>query len=448
MASLGAPVTGRSRSALRIVLLLGIVLSWARAAAAMVPVQSDERDAIAPAPAADEAAPPSPQAFFGEQGQVVILATSTSGSISSQKFNGSDADFFNASVGIGVDYFVVRNITFGIDLEASYGDTKGYGANTLNETTSTHLAAGARFGVNLPLGSYFSWYPRITLGFSSNRSDIQTLSSSDGEPLPPPSSTKTIGPWVNVYAPLLVHPVSHFFLGLGPRIEHDFAIMRGGPYDGSRRTLISTDFVVGGWWGGASRNREDAPVSPVGETRLRSPTFGDEGHVVLTSATGASLSYTSYTRSAASSLDATFAPGFDYFVANHFSLGVDITVDRSSGSTFDSSGVRSDNSSTLVGVAPRLGVEIPAGEWMSLYAQAEVGYGSGSFHSTTARASNDHLYSRTWVALSAPVLVHAASHFFVGAGPYVTHDLSETDQNNYENDATLLGAKLVLGGWI
>jgi hypothetical protein len=63
-------------------------------------------------------------------------------------------------------------------------------------------------------------------------------------------------------------------------------------------------------------------------------------------------------------------------------------------------------------------------------------------------ASRQHDRTRLWVELSLPLLVHPASHFFVGAGPFVFHELSDVDQNSYENDATTLGAAFLLGGWL
>jgi hypothetical protein len=169
---------------------------------------------------------------------------------------------------------------------------------------------------------------------------------------------------------------------------------------------------------------------------------------VLTTATAGALSYTSYSRLPISGFAATIAPGFDYFTSNDVSVGLDVALGYSSGNFIDASGETSDSSRTSIGVAPRVGVNVPIGERVSLYGQAAIGYGGGSAHVTTRAASNDHSFSGGWVALSAPVLFHAASHFFAGAGPYWSHDLSRRDQNDRENNATLLGARFVLGGWI
>jgi hypothetical protein len=187
-----------------------------------------------PEPAAPEppepAAPELPPPRFGEAGQWVIVGASNSTGVSSETFSASQATFFNAGASIGVDRFIAPNFSLGIDLEASYGDNKGYNATSLTETTSTHLAGGVRFGFNVPIGRLWSWYPRMTLGVNSNRSDTQTVTVfAPDAAAAPASSTSQVGPWINLYAPLLVHPVPHFFLGFGPRLQRTFAELKGGP---------------------------------------------------------------------------------------------------------------------------------------------------------------------------------------------------------------------------
>ncbi len=125
---------------------------------------------------------------FGHKGQWVMMGSSNSLGISNETFSNSAATFFNVGGGIGIDNFVLDNVSVGFDAEASYGDNKGYGATTLTETTSTAFSGGVRFGFNVPLGELFSWYPRLTLSLASTHSNTNPVSSFDGAPLPPPSS--------------------------------------------------------------------------------------------------------------------------------------------------------------------------------------------------------------------------------------------------------------------
>jgi hypothetical protein len=398
-------------------------------------------------PAAAQAAPeppPAPRRAFGDRGQWAILGSSSSASLYSETFSASAAHFVDASIGIGVDSFVARNFSLGIDAEAGYGDNKGYGAANLVETTSTHFAGGVRFGVNVPLGRILSWYPRLTLGMNANHSSTQTLSvTGPNAPVGPPSDTSLVGPWINIYAPLLIHPVPHVFVGLGPRFEHTFGSLHGGPYDGSQTSLFSVDTVVGVWWGGAG----EAEAPP--EEQPPKHAFGERGQEVLTAASFGSVASSTYSRSNASSLSVDLEPGFDYFVMDQVSLGVDSFASYSTSKSFDSSGVETNSSSTSLGLAVRPGVDLPLLRGaLSVWLQGELGFGFVTSKQDSAAGSNDHSRNRTWVRLQAPLLIHATTHMFLGAGPYLFAELSDTDQLHYENDATKVGATFVLGGWL
>jgi hypothetical protein len=350
----------------------------------------------------------------------------------------------NANVAIGIDTFIVENLSIGVDAELTYGDSKGYGATTLDETVSWSLAGGVRFGVNVPLGSVLSWYPRLTLGFSWDRSDVSTIQTfAGGQNAPPSGSTSKEGPWFNLYLPILVHPVPHFFLGLGPRMERHFGAIQGGPYDGSETTLVSVAFTVGGFWGGPA-NGDDA-----GEPAHRVESLGRRGTLVLTNATTASVGSFGYSRSNASTFGVTLAPGFDYFVSGSLSLGADIAIGYSSGSSLDTAGTETTFSGTSFGLAPRIGAVLPlASDLVSLWPLVEVGYGIVNTNQSSAFGVNMHNKNRSWVQLSLPIVVVVAAPFFVGAGPFFYQELSDSDQNGYENNASLLGASFLLGGWL
>jgi hypothetical protein len=143
-----------------------------------------------------------------------------------------------------------------------------------------------------------------------------------------------------------------------------------------------------------------------------------------------------------------FAPGVDYFLVNNVSIGVDVFISHQAGTTFGSNGAQTNTDSMVVGFAPRLGVNLPLTALLSFWPQAEVGFGTVATNQTSGLGTNEHTRTRSWVQVSAPFLIHPTSHFFVGAGPYLFHELSDADQNGYENEATTLGSSLVLGGWL
>ena len=336
-------------------------------------------------------------------------------------------------------------MSVGLDLEAGYGDNKGYGATSLTETTSSAISGGVRFGFNVPLIEWLSWYPRLTLSLGSDHAETKTIATVNGIPTAP-SSQSSVGPGLNLYAPLLVHPAAHFVVGFGPRLRHDFAVTRGGPNDGSQSTLFGGEFAVGGYWGGALNERE-APVDREKAEKAVEHRFGESGQIVLTMGTDASLSYLSNSHDKGSSTAFNLSPSFDYFFADDISFGADAFVAHSSGSGLDSAGVTTRFSSTTLGVAPRFGGNVTLSAFASIWFQGELGYGIVDENVSSAEGSNEHTVNRAWVELSAPLLIHPSTHFFIGAGPFWFHELSAKDQFNTENEATSLGVHLMIGGY-
>lgn len=395
--------------------------------------------------------PSSPPAHFGERGQWVLMGSSNGLNISNTWFSNSEASRFYAGAEVGLDYFLVDSVSIGFDVEAVYRNFKGYGATTLSETTSTFLSGGIRFGANARLSESLSFYPRLTLMLESSHSTIEPISSANGEPVGAPVSSASVGPAVNVYAPLLLHPASHFVVGFGPRLQHDFAITRGGPYDGSQSTWVGADFTVGGWWGGEAREsaeQDDVPSPDIAKPgKPAKPGFGKTGQIVLTSATDASISHRSYSQSKGASTSVTFAPGIDYFVSDGTSIGGEVVIGHSSGNDLDESGANEEFSSTSLSFVLRAGFNLRLADVASIWLNGGVGYGSVDWSVSTAMGTNQHTSTRGWIEASAPFLVHPARHFFVGAGPAVFHELSNRDQYNYENKQTQLALRLVLGGW-
>jgi len=416
----------------------------------LAPIAVDA-EAPATAPSTAQPLPPSPAVHFGERGQWVMMGSSNGFSVSNVWLSNSEASSFYAGAEVGLDYFVVNGVSIGFDADAVYRNFKGYGATTLSETTSTFLSGGIRFGANARLGESFSFYPRLTLMLESSHSTIKPISSANGEPVGAPVSSASVGPAVNFYAPLLLHPASHFVVGFGPRLHYNFAVIRGGPYDGAQSTWLSADFTVGGWWGGEAPNsaeQDDVPSPDITQPKKPAePAFGRTGQIVLTSATEASIGHGSYSQSKGSSTSVTFAPGIDYFVSDGTSIGGEIVIDYSNGKGLDESGANEELSSTSLGFVLRAGYNLRLADVASIWLNGGVGYGSVDSSVSTAMGTNQHTRTRGWIEAAAPLLVHPASHFFVGAGPALFHELSDRDQYNYENKATQLALRLVLGGW-
>jgi opacity protein-like surface antigen len=422
----------------------------------------------APAPNSASGAEPSAPAYeppappFGARGELVVTGGSSAG-ISWQTFDSSQARYFSAAFSPGLDWFVARNVSIGVTGSVGYGDSQGYGADgSLVDTRSTSWSIGPRVGVNLPLGERFSWYPMLAVGFESVHEENTLVSGSSLSAATSPlgySTTTMLGPWLDLYAPVLFHPKPHLFIGFGPSWFQDFGHAQGGPDVGGQRTNVGAGLVVGGWWRGAAdaQDIENAPPPPA---ELRPHRFGLVRQVVVDSSLVLSAHYTTYAGSSSGVTTLAFAPGLDYFVGDHFSLGLAGNLSSTSDKAVDPTTSQPVNfSETSTGAALRMGVDVPLGHWLSLYPRASIGFGRNSYDETSGSNENKNDEAITWVGLNVPLLVHPASHFFVGFGPSVSRDLDRsiifpgfTDLPGgaavkSENRSTTVGASLVVGGW-
>ena len=240
---------------------------------------------------------------FGSGGQVVLWGGSS----------------IQAPFSPEIDYFIARNVSVGLDVTVSLYDYTTHDPDARQvEIRTTTVRAGPRLGANLPLGGAFSWFPRLTIGYESVHFEERLVSGQSlfvtDSPLGYPSTTQP-GPYIFINAPVLFHPVEHFFVGFGPEFFHNLGSVSGGPDVGGQRTRFGASFVIGGYWGG------DGPAAPEDEHKDVRPSrrFGDVHELVLTDANEASVHTTTYAGTQSSSFDASVAGAADYFVVDRVS---------------------------------------------------------------------------------------------------------------------------------
>ena len=446
---------GRARVGL--VIALALVARGARAQDhSLFPEEVDAWQET-PAPPA-HAAPPTPRpvfveppyAPFGSPGQFVITGASTIGLLW-RSLDASDAGGFSASFSPGVDYFVVPHVSIGLGVGLDYSDMKGYGSDgSLVDTTITSFSGGPRLGIDVPLGPWFSLYPRLTLGIEWAHRDEQVLAGGSptvsGSPTGAPSTTQT-GPYVSLYAPILWHARPHFFVGVGPSLVRDFGRTQGGPDVGAERTVLGARVVVGGYFGGTPPATSAAEPPPTGPVRP----FGNAGELVLTGESDLSASWTTYDGTGSSYTVGNIAPGLDYFVVNHLSIGL--------GASFTTSKQVGLNGATTVtyvrtavGAGPRVGVDLPLGAAVSFYPRVGFGVGGSKSDERSGTTQNNPTENYEWVYAVVPLLLHVAPHLFAGFGPTLRHDMAHgyAYPNGFsgQNRLTELGAALLVGGWL
>jgi hypothetical protein len=407
-----------------------------------------ERSGPPPAPPPPRAPEPA-SAAFGAPGQVVLRGDASASAFSSE-FSGSQASQFSLSFTPSFDVFVVRHVSVGLGASLSYTNAQGYGAdNSLVQTRTNSVSVGPRLGVDIPLGRTFSLWPEVTLAVESVHRDEKVLSGSSasiaGSPIAAPSTT-LVGPSIDVFVPLLVHPGPHFFIGFGPEVFHEFGKAQGQTDVGGQRTTVGAGLEVGGYFGGRP--------GPADEQRPRpaSKSFGEANELVITNEEVLAGHSTTYAGTGASNTYFSATLGVDYFIASYVSFGGFLTGSYTNAVGFEPSGAEVTYTSESFGGGPRLGVNVPLGRWVSIYPRVALGFGPSSSDEKSGQSENGPSSIAVWMAASMPLLVHPAPHVFAGFGPTFNHDLwhaySYPNQQAVQNAATTIGAGLLVGGWL
>ncbi len=394
-------------------------------------------------------APEAPSARFGARGQVVISGDASAG-IASTQYDGSNASLFAASLVPSFDVFFVKHVSIGLGATFAYGDAKGYGADgSLVRTRTSTFSAGPRFGVEIPLGRVLSLWPLVTLAVESVHRDETVVTGQSasvaGSPIAAPSTT-LVGPSISGYLPLLLRPVPHLFIGVGPQFFHEFGNAVGGPNVGGQRTSLGGGLVVGGYFGGA-------PVEATrAESRPSARRFGEAGEFVITNEEVLAGDYTTYAGTGAFEGTLSAEIAVDWFAEDYVSIGAFVQASYAHTLGYEPSGATVTYERESFNTGPRVGVNIPFTRDLSLYPRVQLGFGRDAYNETDGVNQDTYTDSSFWFSGSVPLLVHAASHFFVGLGPNFAHDFSRTasfpNGASVQNRGTTIGAGLVVGGWL
>jgi hypothetical protein len=234
----GGPAVGGQETSVSGGFLLG---GWFGGEPKAQPAASDEPSA--------PAVPATPR--FGQQGQVAISNELTLNGYWGS-YAGSSSSYSGGSINAGLDYFFADHVSIGAAASASYGTSTGVDATTNAQVTSSSTGASllVRLGVDIPMGKSFSFWPRASLGGA-------TVMNQQSESKQGSAVTEEDKPvFVGLYAPLLVHPSPHFFVGFGPSVYHDLShsvvvydpnVSTTGPTSQNVSTTVGAGVVVGGW---------------------------------------------------------------------------------------------------------------------------------------------------------------------------------------------------------
>jgi hypothetical protein len=191
------------------------LLSFGGTAAAVETEGENAGGGFAPA-----AAPRGATTGFGMPGQFVL----------SMGFTAGEHLFFHKQSGGGwqlglqpaLDYFIIPRLSVG-GLVGYEHDSGGAGMAT-NGAGRDAVRVGGRVGFNFDFNDLFSVWPLGGLFVSYESAN----------------HTSTTNTWIGLFAPLLFHPGTHFFVGAGPSFLLDLS--------GPMTNQYGIDSFLGGWF--------------------------------------------------------------------------------------------------------------------------------------------------------------------------------------------------------
>ncbi len=207
------------------------------------------------------------------------------------------------------------------------------------------------------------------------------------------------------------------------------------------------------------------PSSPSPSSRAPDePTarFGEAREIVLSGSAIGSIANTRYVGSEARAFGLSLAPGVDVFVGRHVSLGLSLGVRYGDVRGYGADGSLVDTKTTSLSGGPRLGYVLALGERVSLWPRLTFGVSyahhaeslvSGSSLSIAGSPVGSSATSNVgpWASVQVPLLVHVEPHFFLGLGPWITHDFSHTiasaAASSASAESTSVGLELLAGGF-
>ena len=166
-----------------------------------------------------------PTRVFGGVGQ---LALSSDVALLIQR---SSQDATTVQFAPAADYFVFHNLSIGGVVLFNYTHAK--------TSDVTRFSIGPRVGYNIALTDMLSIWPK--LGFSYSHTNASRDVPNESEDVEVTRSTPGDHFTLNLFAPVMFHPVPHFFVGFGPFLDADLS-------GDNRATLFGGRLALGGWF--------------------------------------------------------------------------------------------------------------------------------------------------------------------------------------------------------
>ncbi len=169
-----------------------------------------------------------PAEIFGGAGQIAISSDAAL-TVQRRTISGVEGGTSTIQLAPAADYFVINNL--------SVGGFVGFDYVTSGDNDSSRFAIGPRVGYNIPFSDLVSIWPKAGFSFAHTSSTV----SGPGPNNSTVSVTNTADAFaLNLFAPIMFHPVQHFFAGFGPFLDADLS-------GDQRATVFGGKLTIGGW---------------------------------------------------------------------------------------------------------------------------------------------------------------------------------------------------------
>jgi hypothetical protein len=144
-----------------------------------------------------------------------------------------------------IDYFVTTGLSLGVNGLVEVINP----AHSSNTTGGSATAFGVapRVGYNLPLSDTVSFWPKLYFGYTT----LSSSASGNGSNVSVGFNDTSLG----IFAPILFHPVPHFFIGIGPnfstQLSNNATLSLAGMSQSQSQpkvTQIGLQATLGGWF--------------------------------------------------------------------------------------------------------------------------------------------------------------------------------------------------------
>jgi hypothetical protein len=173
-----------------------------------------------------------PALRFGEKGQKAI-SSDVGLSLSNTSVSGVSGSSSVLVLRPALDFFVAVSWSVGGFLGVEYASAPG--------GSSTSVSIGPRVGYNAELSNRLSIWPKVGLAVArTSQTDEGAVLPGGGGVVVGQNSEANTSVQLNLFVPIMFHPVDHFFLGLGPALDQDLS-------GDSKATVVAVRLASGGW---------------------------------------------------------------------------------------------------------------------------------------------------------------------------------------------------------